>query len=373
MQQVEYSVCLTRHPLPAGGYLAQVTLNAPQRLNALAPEMAELLQRFLLELRDDPEALCVFLDAEGDRAFCVGADARRMLKSALANPGGAAVEAEAFMASEYSVAHLIHTYSKPIICWGHGLVMGSGLGFLTGASHRIVTESSCLSMPEVKIGLFPNAGAGWYLRHMPGRTGLFVAITASELSAADALYAGLADYCFADADKATLLKGLLSLDWDEDADSNNAMLTEYLTDLEVESGMTLMPSPLKQHRQWIDQACEKPSVEQVVAEIRTYSGQDDWLVAAVKGLGASAASSVSLVFKALERCQRLSLSEVLRLELVLMANRIRDPEFAEGVRARLLDRDCSPNWCYPDIAAVPVPEVDALFVAPWPSHPLAGL
>mgnify|MGYP003721768405 FL=1 len=98
---VDFSICMERHPLPAGGYLAQLTLNAPSRRNAITPEMAERLHRALLGLRDDPEAVAVLLDGAGDGGFCGGADAQRMLASALANPGGAAVEAEAFLCCGY--------------------------------------------------------------------------------------------------------------------------------------------------------------------------------------------------------------------------------------------------------------------------------
>lgn len=371
--QVDFSVHLERHSLPAGGYLGQLTLNAPRRHNALTPEMVELLYRLLVELRDDPDAVAVFLDGAGQQAFCSGGDALRMRQSALANPGGAAVEAEAFFAREFAVAHLLHTFPKPVIVWAGGLVMGAGLGLLVAGSHRIVTESSRLSLPEISIGLFPNTGASWFLAQMPGATGLFTGLTAAQLLPADALYAGLADYCLGGTSKARVLRALLHLDWCDDADWNHQCLTDLLTDIEAEQGVPLGLSHLKTHRRWIDEACKSGDPGRVLRRIGGYKGSVDWLQAAAEGLRRGAASTAKLVFLQLQRSRGLSLAEVFRMELVLAANRVRDPEFAEGVRAVLIDRDRDPRWCYRSIDEVPDAEIEALFKLPWDSHPLAHL
>lgn len=368
--QVDFSVHLERHPLPAGGYLAQLTLNAPRRLNALTPEMVELLYRLLLDLRDDPDAVAVFLDGAGDRAFCSGGDALRMRESALANPGGPAIEAEAYFAREFAAAYLIHTFPKPVIVWGNGIVMSSGLGLMVGASHRIVTERSRLSMPEISIGLFPNVGAGWFLSQMPGGTGLFAGLTGAELMPADALYAGLADYCLSSTCKEALLRELIHLEWCDDAEWNRQQLTERLTDIEADQGIGLGTSFLKTHRRWIDESCVVDDPLRIERRICRYRGGSDWLRAASQGLQRGSASTAKLVCRQLQQVQTLSLAEVFRMELVLAANRVRDPEFAEGVRARLLDRDRDPRWCYQSVADVPDAEIDALFIAPWQDHPL---
>ena len=370
---VDFSICMERHPLPAGGYLAQLTLNAPSRRNAITPEMAERLHRALLGLRDDPEAVAVLLDGAGAGGFCGGADAQRMLASALANPGGAAVEAEAFLCCGYISAFLIHTFPKPVICWGDGRVMGAGLGLMAGASHRIVTEHSRLSVPEASIGLLPNAGAGWYLGKMPGETGLYMALTGVQLGAADALYAGLADYCWASAEKSTLLRSLLHLPWCDDSSANHEMLTDALTDWEVEQGICLQHAPLKTHRQWIDQHCRESCPASLESALAGAAPRDAWLSESLAGLRRGAASAHKLIVRQFERSRGLGLADVLRLEMTLAANRLRDPEFAEGVRARFKDRDQDPHWCYRSVAEVPDEEIEALFVPPWQQHPLTAL
>lgn len=371
--QVEFAVHLERLSLSAGGYLARLTLNAPRRLNALTPEMVALILRLLLELRDDPDAVAVFFDGSGERAFCVGDDALRIRESALANPGGPAVEAEAFFAQEYAVAHLIHTFPKPVIVWACGTVMGAGVGLMVGASHRIVTNASRLSMPEIRVGLFPGLGASWFLRQMPGATGLFCGLTGAELLPADALYAGLADYCLAADSRQQVVKALTQLRWCDDPDWNRQQVTELLTDIEAVQGVALGPSHLKQAREWIDRSCGHAEPDRVARKICGYRGNQAWLQEASMGMRRGAASAAKLIFRQLAQGRGLSLKDVFRMELILAVNRIRDPEFAEGVRACLLDRDRDPRWCYRSIADVPDAEIDALFSAPWQVHPLEHL
>lgn len=371
--QVDFAVHLERLSLPAGGYLAHLTLNAPRRLNALTPEMVAMLLRLLLELRDDPDAVAVFLDGAGEQAFCVGDDALRLRESALANPGGPAVEAEAFFAQEYAVAHLIHTFPKPIIVWACGAVMGAGVGLMVGASHRIVTQASRLSMPEIRVGLFPGLGASWFLHQMPGSTGLFCGLTGAELLPADALYAGLADYCLAVDCRRDVLQALIQLPWCDDSEWNREQVTELLTDIEAEQGVALGDSHLKSAREWIERTCCPLEPVRVARKICQYRGGQAWLQAASVGLQRGASSAAKLIFRQLDQGKGLSLKDVFRMELILVVNRIRDPEFAEGVRAQLLDRDRGPRWCYRSIEDVPDAEIDALFSAPWQVHPLAHL
>lgn len=371
--QIEFSVHLERRALPAGGYLAHLSLNAPRRLNALSPEMAELLYRLLAEVRDDDDAVAVFLDGAGSRAFCSGDDAIRIRASALSNPGGPAVEAEAFFIRQYATSHMIHTFPKPVVIWASGIVMGSGLGLMVGASHRIVTDTSRLSLPEIGIGLFPGVGASWFLGQMPGATGLFCGLTGAELMPADALYSGLADYCLSADSKAQVLQALLHLDWCDDPAWNHQQLTEKLTDIEAHQGVALGISHLKESREWIDLCCGQRDPLRIESKICAYRGTKPWLKSASVGFKKGASSTAKLIFRQLEQGRGLSLANVFRMELILAVNRVRDPEFAEGVRACLLDKDREPRWCYSSIAEVPDAEIDALFCAPWAEHPLAEL
>src|SRR5690606_39398192 len=99
--------------------------------------------------------------------FCAGGDIVKLYQSMVDHPQGPNPDARAFFSREYRRDYSIHRYSKPILCWGHGIVMGGGLGLMAGASHRIVTEASRIAMPEISIGLFPDVGGSWFLNRMP--------------------------------------------------------------------------------------------------------------------------------------------------------------------------------------------------------------
>ncbi|WP_334167975.1 enoyl-CoA hydratase/isomerase family protein, partial [Achromobacter mucicolens] len=173
------------------------TLNAPQTLNGLSLEMVDLLADRLDAWARDPGVALVVLQGAGDKAFCAGGDLHGLYRSMTENtgkPSWSNTYARTFFEREYRLDYRIHTYPKPVLCWGHGIVMGGGIGLMMGASHRVVSETSRLAMPEVSIGLFPDVGGSWLLNRMPGRSGVFLALTGAQLNTSDAFFAGLADF-----------------------------------------------------------------------------------------------------------------------------------------------------------------------------------
>ena len=367
------SVRLIRHPLAVGGYLARIILNAPRSINALTLEMVDTLLRHLQTLAADPEAVAVWIEGAGERGFCAGGDVRAMRESALAAGGGRALAAEKFFETEYRVDYLIHRFPKPVLCWANGMVMGGGMGLLMGASHRIATPSSRFAMPEISIGLYPDVGATWFLRRMPGRTGAFCALTGAGLNAADALYSGLADYLLPESAKQAVLTRLFAFDWEFDADQDAGALTELLTDIEAEADVCLPESHLKPRSDLIERLCE--SVEPVAIEeaLSGLHGDDVWLNQAGENFQRGSASTARIVLAQLQRGEQLSLADAFRLEMIVSANRVRDPEFIEGVRAQLVDKDRRPQWLYASLSEVPDERIQELFTAPWPENPLADL
>ncbi len=369
----EQCVRLVKHPLAVGGYLAQISLSAPRSINALTLDMVERLHRYLHELAQDPEAAAVWLDGDGERGFCAGGDVRAMRDSALVAAGGRALDAERFFELEYRVDYLLHNFPKPVLCWGNGIVMGGGMGLLVAASHRIATPCSRFAMPEVTIGLYPDVGASWFLQRMPGATGLFCALTGASLNAADALYSGLADYLLPGELRSSLLSQLLNLDWQFEAEEDAQLLTAVLTDLEAEHDVCLPESHLKARAELIDQLCESLQPAHMDEAMAGLHGDDRWLNTAGENFSRGSASTGRIVLEQYQRGAALSLAEAFQMELVVSANRVRDPEFIEGVRAQLVDKDRRPQWQYASLASVPDDYIAALFEPPWESHPLADL
>src|SRR5210317_2516528 len=209
--------------IPAGsGKVGRVTLSVAATLNSLTLEMVNLLQVRLDQWRTDESIAAIFIEGAGDKAFCAGGDVQALYRSATATPGGPCEYAEDFFTREYRMNYTLHTYGKPIICWGHGIVMGGGRGVMAGCSHRVVTEKTRIAMPEVTIALFPDVGGSWFLNHMPGKCGQFLALTGASINAADAIYTGIAGRFIASEHKAAVIEQLLLQSWSAYARANHA-------------------------------------------------------------------------------------------------------------------------------------------------------
>ena len=191
------------------------TLNSPQTLNGLSLEMVELLAARLDAWARDPGVALVVLQGAGEGVLRRRRPARAVPQHDRECRQGpwANAYARRFFELEYRLDYRIHTYPKPVLCWGHGIVMGGGIGLMMGASHRVVSEASRLAMPEVSIGLFPDVGGSWLLNRMPGRIGMFLALTGAQLNTADAFFAGLADFRLDHADWPKLLESLQDQPW----------------------------------------------------------------------------------------------------------------------------------------------------------------
>jgi len=330
-----------------GGRIGVARLNAPKSLNALSLDMIRLLAPQLAEWQRDDEILAVWLEAEGDKAFCAGGDIvalyRDMVEPQPAGEGAGI--GESFFTEEYELDQLIHRFGKPVVCWGHGIVMGGGIGIMAGASHRVVTERSMLAMPEVNIGLYPDVGAGWFLNRMPGRTGLFLGLTGARINGADALFLGLADRFIRHDLKAAVMDRLKAADWR----SGNAcaVVNQALRHFEAESAEQQPASPVRAHLDLINQLTDGDSLEQVVERLRNAPEGDDWLRKAVRALDGASPTSQTVFFRHLQLARHMSLSEVFALELGLSLKCLQKGEFAEGVRALLIDKDQQPRWRYP--------------------------
>nr|WP_315234034.1 enoyl-CoA hydratase/isomerase family protein [uncultured Albidiferax sp.] len=349
------------------------TLHAPSRLNALSPPMLQALAPQLAVWAADPAIAGVLLQASGDKAFCAGGDIRGMYHSMQASGTGPNLEAQAFFATQYRLDHAVHSYPKPVLCWGHGIAMGGGLGLMAGASHRVVTPASRLAMPEISIGLYPDVGGSWFLRRLPGRVGLFLALTGATLNPADALFCGLADYGIDHADKPTVLAQLADADWTGDAPQNRATLSRLL----AAHNCSLPASPVRAHFDQIQQLLTGDDLQDIDARLRalhTLNSGDAWLDSAAASYAQGSPTSAALAFSLWQRVPRMSLAEVLRLEYQVSLGCCAHPDFAEGVRALLIDKDRQPRWSPARLADVS-PEWIAEHFQPryTGEHPLADL
>ncbi|MDR0281071.1 MAG: enoyl-CoA hydratase/isomerase family protein [Paucimonas sp.] len=355
-----------------GARLAIATLDAPASLNALSLPMIEQLSTHLRAWALDPAIVCVLLRGSGAKAFCAGGEVRALVEACRAHPGEVPPLAATFFAAEYRLDHLLHHYSKPLLCWGHGHVLGGGMGLLQGAGVRIVTPSSRLAMPEISIGLYPDVGGSWFLSRLPGRLGLFLGLTGAPINARDALDLGLADRFMKEDQQDELIDRLLQLNWQE---QTAMQLGSLLKALEQDARGELPAAQWLPRRETIDRVLDVSDPACAWRAIGQLAQHDDTvLVSAARTLLKGCPLTAHLVWQQLERARHLSLGQVLQMEYAMSLNCCRHPEFSEGVRARLLDKDNNPRWHWPDVAQVPAAVVAAHFSKVWEGrHPLADL
>lgn len=358
-----------------GKKIGIATLNSESTLNALNHEMVSMLFPQLLAWQSNGEVVAVFLQGAGSKAFCAGGDVVYLYNNLPISNEPKSSIIETFFTDEYELDHLIHTYKKPIAVWGNGIVMGGGLGLMVGGSHRIVTETTRIAMPEISIGLYPDVGGTYFLNQMPDNCGLFLGLTGASINAADALYTNIADHFVSNSDKAQLMMSLIMADWQDDSISNHQHLTSILNELETNSQSLKPESNVQAHQTYISDVTKHGSLEEIVADIRSTKTDDKWLIKAQKSLMRGSAISAHITYRQLRLGKSLSLADCFRLELGLSTKCGEFGEFKEGVRALLIEKDNAPAWKYANVAEVAPDDIDWFFSSPWTEklHPLAML
>ncbi len=340
------------------GRVGRLSLNRPQALHALTTAMCLAMTEALMAWRQDEDIDLILLDHTGPRGFCAGGDIR-MLADSGASDGA---DARAFFFHEYRLNHLLFGYPKPVLALMDGVTMGGGVGLSAPARYRVATERTTYAMPETGIGLFPDVGGGWFLPRMPGRIGLYLALTGARIKAADCLMAGIATH---------VLESSACEDFKAAVLKSPADVEDILNTFGVDSG----PPPLGDVRGDIDQAFGGESVEAII--VRLEGQGTDWSRAQLAILASKSPQTLKVAYRQLELGgQAASFSQNMQMEYRIGSRVVQMHDFLEGVRAVLVDKDNTPAWEPARLAGVTAEILDAIF-APLPQDmewsPLPGL
>ncbi len=345
-----------------------ITLLRAKALNSLSLAMVRDLTEALDAWRGDPAIDAVVIRSASEKAFCAGGDIRFFYDCGSSTPKGGSALIEDFFTEEYALNHLIHYYPKLYVALMDGVVMGGGMGIAQGGPScrlRIVTDGTRMAMPEVNIGLFPDVGGSYFLSRAPGKLGTYLALTGLTIGAADALYAGFADFFIARAQMPALAALIDATDGIDLRGAIGAFAAPYQAD----AGASLLAA----ERASIDRHFAGPSVAAIMLSLAQDSGEF-----AQKALGAMQQRSplmMSVTLELLQRGAALDVADCLRMERTVVRHNFEHGEVLEGVRALVIDKDNAPRWSPPALADV-TPEMVARFFAPvWPAsaHPLRHL
>jgi enoyl-CoA hydratase/carnithine racemase len=334
-----------------------IELDNPRALNALTLEMFEAIEAQLLAWRTQPDLVCVIIHANSERAFCAGGDVKNLVGEL--KTGGGLQRAAEFFAVEYLVDYLIHVYPKPVLCWADGITMGGGIGVMNGASSRVVTERTVMAMPEISIGLYPDVGGTRFLNQLSEGLGLFLGLTSARFTGSDAVAIGMADVEIRSEKKQAVLEGLKDLAWTADGGQNRTLLRRNLEKFaDPDSSRS---SELFRRLEVIQSLVLKDSIEEVDTGLRSWQGDDEWIGSAAQSYLNGSPTSAKVIFEQLRRGKGLSLTQVFFREWDMSLNFCARSDFLEGVRARLIDKDQTPQWKPAKLAAVSDEEVERFF------------
>jgi len=354
----EAPVLFDTEPTECGHLIGIMTLNTPKSLNALSVEMCQLLAQQLEQWQNDDQIVALVLKGAGDKAFCAGGDIRKLYDSMSTSAPLPNPYATEFFGHEYRLYRQMHFYPKPLILWGDGIIMGGGMGLMAGCSHRLVTERTRFAMPEVTIGLFPDASGSWFLQRMPAKTGLFLGLTGAMCNGNDALLSNLAEYAVASSDYDAVIQSLKQSDWQVAAGStdkcrNNSAHSIVSRALAAQPAAELPASKLATYWKPIQQLMNSGGLgdinallqsDEALAKLDTDFAADSWTQRAVDTYRQGCPVTVALTYALYHKVTDLSLEQVLYLEANVAVHCAANPDFKEGVRALLIDKDRNPQW-----------------------------
>ncbi|MDP6573456.1 MAG: enoyl-CoA hydratase/isomerase family protein [Rhodospirillales bacterium] len=324
------------------GQLGRITLNRPDAFNSINVAMWRALDAAISDFDDDPAVASIVVEGAGDKAFSAGGDLHA-LHGALTQ--GDFETPLAMVGAACAMNYRMRTLATPSVALLDGVVMGSGCSLAISASHRIATERTRFAMPEAGIGFHPDGGAHYFLPRCPGETGMYLALTGTRITAADALYMGLATAYVPSERLADLIGDLAGGDAPDDVAAKFA----------EDAGAPTLPS----HEEAIERCFSKSSVASIVGALE--DEESDWAAHTVDTLSGKAPFSLELTFRALRAGRGMGVEDSLIMENRLSTRMLGRSDFLEGIRTILVDKGDTPKWRPASLAEINDAEVEACF------------
>ena len=320
-----------------------ITLNRPDALNALTLSMVRDMTPVLNDWARDPSIEHVVIEGAGEKGFCAGGDIRAL------HDWGRAGEAEAtsFYREEYALNHLIKTFPKPYIALIDGITMGGGVGMSVHGRFRVCTENTVFAMPETGIGLLPDVGGTYFLPRLPGFIGTYMVLTGARLRAADLCYAGIATHYVPNAQLESLKQELAA----------RGDIDKTLDAFQADVG----PPPLAEIRDAIDECFHADSVVDILVALA--AADTDWARKQADIINTKSPTSSAVALRQMRDGAETDFNGCMQIEMRAVTRLMALPDFYEGVRAVILDKDNAPVWTPPEHASVAAGDIDKIFAS----------
>lgn len=325
------------------GQTGLITLNRPDALNALTLNMVRLMTPVLTAWAQDDAIAHVVIEGAGEKGFCAGGDIR-----ALHDWGKAgAPEATGFYREEYQLNRLIKRFPKPYIALMDGITMGGGVGVSVHGSHRVASERTLFAMPETGIGLLPDVGGTYFLPRLPGETGAWLVLTGARLRGADSYAAGVATHYTA-SDNLSALKADLAAGGDVDA-----LLARHHEEPQGAS--------LPQQQSDIDRLFGGERVSDILAALEAEDSA--WAAKQAAAIQGKSPTSAAVALHQMRQGKNADFDACMQMEMRAVTRLMAKPDFYEGVRATIIEKDGAPHWSPAKHEDVTAEQIRAIFAA----------
>jgi enoyl-CoA hydratase len=326
------------------GALVNFVLNRPNVLNAFDDDMRRILTEEMPRIARNPDIYVVLLTSASAKAFCAGGDVRSLAAEAKRDMA----KTRQYFANEYQLDWLLDCFSKPSISLIDGICMGSGAGLTSFNTHRVAGENYKWAMPETAIGLFPDVGIAHVLARMPGSMGLYLGLTGRSVNRADAHWLGLATHCISSAHFGKIASLLAEAE----------PIDPLLDGLHEEQ----CAGPLQNEASLIRDFFSGASIDQIVETLQRAQGAAKaWAEATLAGLLKRSPMSLAITDRHIREARKLDLRQTLIQDFRLAWRCLEAPDFSEGVRAALIDKDNRPKWSPPLLDLVTAEMVQSYF------------
>ena len=330
--------------LSVHGSVGHIVLDRPKALNSLNTDMCAAIERALTAWSTDPAVDGVVITSSTPKAYCAGGDVRRVRELQLEGTEEGRAAANGFFTNEYRMNALLSEFPKPFVAVMNGIVMGGGLGISLHGSHRVITERTWASMPEMAIGFSTDVGVSYAMQHLrqpygdpDGTTSnglaLFMGLTGYRFTQADMLWSGIATHIISSHEVENFVAAI-------DEHGLDSALETYARPA-AEAG----PSYLARHIEEINDIFSEGDWFDIEAKLDK-GGYDKELIAVIDNLLSSANPSslvaTTLLFRANEKAEdlRQGLKNEFEVGKVLRSQE----NFAAGVRAVLVDIDMGASF-----------------------------
>lgn len=326
-------VMVKRHP-----HMMSIVLNRPKALNSLNPQMIGLIRGALEEASDDKRVQYVLLYGQGGKGFCAGGDIKELARAVREQHIDEALH---FLRQEYELDLFIHDFCKPLLVMADGITMGGGLGLCAGADLVLATERTRMAMPESRIGFFPDVGAtGWMLSKTPTGYPEYLGLTGHEMQGEECVRLGMATNLVVGSNLSSIIQTL------EDPSSFDRRI-DIADQLREKLKPFFKPTPVfhLDKDQWVAAYFSgQDSVSGIVDSLRQCNLHQELCQEVFSSLAERSPTSLVLTLTLLRRNAFLPLSQVFENDLRAAQFILSHPDFLEGIRSRLIDKDNQPQW-----------------------------